>query len=1124
MSLNHIRTKAREGGKIKFVPWWWKALFYLLTAGCVIGGFRWYQREKKTMEALITSQLEVLSNLKVEAIKAWILERKGDAHVLSTDPTIKDFLLSFNRPISHDVLNKKSISVIKYLNEISESYNYDEVLLTDSKGRVLISVKGTKVLDEFGLKALENALKLREPIITEFHFEGGASHPHLGVVVGVEKENGKALGGLFLKVNVSKSIYRVLELMPIANKKIESILVKKDGNEVLFLSELQNRVDAPLRLRIPLTHEKNIAVMAVKGAEGFVEGSNYQGKLSMAFVSPIPGSTWKLITQIETGEIFGLLSKNSLSILAIWGISTFFFVAAFLAIKEGYKKAHFRELNRLNERLGVTLRSIGDAVIATDMEGRVEMLNPVAEQLTGFTNEEAMGKELREIFNIINEETRNEVENPVARVLREGVVVGLANHTLLISRDFREIPIADSGAPIITPDGNISGVVLVFRDQSKERKAKREIKEAKEFAESIVATVREALVVLDASLKIVSANRYFYSTFRVTPEESEGKLILEIANRRLDNPKLRQLLENILPSNSSFDGFEVLYEDEFGENKIFLLNARRLHSESGETKMILLTLEDITERRRYESELIHTVSLLQATLDSTEDGILLVDKKGKVSAYNKKFLELWRIPEELAQEKDDEKLLAFVSSQLTDWENFIGKVRELYDNPNDVSFDEIHFKDGRIFERYSQPHRLRDEIVGRVWSFRDVTEKRKALELAFRSENLADIGKLAVGVAHDFNNKLQIILTTLDIVKENIGISFFPRNNKEQFLNRITKALEAVNRCKIICTSLLALGHQQSVINPEPMDLKDCVLKYHKQLGELGRDDIPRKIDLTKEPLPVLIDPYALERILINLVSNGLDAIVTKGEIQIKTFSKEVDEKFCESHPEAKPGKYAVVSVSDTGCGMDEKTLARIFEPFFTTKEKGKGSGIGLATVLDLVTKSNGFITVVSDVGKGATFEVHFPFYVSNEKREKTTRPPADVVPKGEDITILVVENEELVLESVSILLEAFGYTTLRASSPTKAIEKAKEYSGEIHVLLTDVSMPEMNGKELFEAIKKLRPNMKCLYMSGYPQDFMEPTGVTPEGVDFILKPFESTTMRIKIHKLLYGDKWQVQV
>ena len=260
-------------------------------------------------------------------------------------------------------------------------------------------------------------------------------------------------------------------------------------------------------------------------------------------------------------------------------------------------------LRESEQWLSITLRSIGGAMIATDAKGLVTLMNPVAEDLTGWDEAEAVGKPLEDVFSIINEQTGERAENPVARVLREGVVVGLANHTVLIARDGTKRPIADSGAPMRDEEGNIIGTVMVFRDITERRRLEKAVQEEREYAESIVETVREPLVVLDADLRVISANRSFLQGFQVTAEETAGQLIYDLGNRQWDIPKLRELLEGILPKNTFFGDYEVEHDFEAIGHRTMLLNGRRLYREANKTQMILLAIEDMTERRRAEQEL-----------------------------------------------------------------------------------------------------------------------------------------------------------------------------------------------------------------------------------------------------------------------------------------------------------------------------------------------------------------------------------------------------------------------------------------------------------------------------------------------------------------------------------------
>lgn len=279
----------------------------------------------------------------------------------------------------------------------------------------------------------------------------------------------------------------------------------------------------------------------------------------------------------------------------------------------------FQELQEREALLRAVLYSIGDAVITCDEAGRVTLLNPVAESLTGWTEAEARGKPLDEVFRIINEETRQPVENPVQRVLREGVVVGLANHTLLIRRDGGETPIADSGAPIRGEGGEIRGVVLIFRDQSAERAARRAVDEARRFAEGIVETVREPLLVLDGDLCVVRANPAFYRLFQSTPQETENRRLYELGNGQWNIPELRRLLEEILPGNTRFENFLVRHEFPKIGRRIMLLNARRIYHEDNRTRFILLAIEDITERQQAVDSLNHSEERYRAISEMISD-------------------------------------------------------------------------------------------------------------------------------------------------------------------------------------------------------------------------------------------------------------------------------------------------------------------------------------------------------------------------------------------------------------------------------------------------------------------------------------------------------------------------
>jgi len=375
---------------------------------------------------------------------------------------------------------------------------------------------------------------------------------------------------------------------------------------------------------------------------------------------------------------------------------------------------------------------------------------------------------------------------------------------------------------------------------------------------------------------------------------------------------------------------------------------------------------DITIRKQAEEKLRNTLSLLSATLESTADGILVVDKAGKISSFNQKFVRMWNIPEHIIASRNDEKALTFVVDQLKDSESFLTKVRELYKQPDVESYDILTFKDGRIFERYSQPHKIGNSIIGRVWSFRDVTERKRAEDALRESEQLLlqahkmeAIGRLAAGVAHEINNPLAIINEKAGLIKDFLELSVDLEQNKERFLGLLNGIFENVDRCRTITHRLLGFSRRTDVSHAV-INLNNAIREV---IGFLEKEILYRNIHLEinlKEDLPeVVSDKGQLEQVLLNIINNAIDVVQKEGIIEVITDIK--DENTVQ------------ISVRDTGPGIPNNILKHIFEPFFTTKDKGKGTGLGLSISYGIMQKLGGTILVRSEVNKGTTFTVEIP-------------------------------------------------------------------------------------------------------------------------------------------------------
>ena len=518
---------------------------------------------------------------------------------------------------------------------------------------------------------------------------------------------------------------------------------------------------------------------------------------------------------------------------------------------------------------------------------------------------------------------------------------------------------------------------------------------------------------------------------------------------------------------------------------------------SGElTERFRLLREALTESQRAKEEQSQAVSMLAATLDSTTDGVLVVDRTGKMVRMNRRFIELWRIPEDIQTSRDDAAALAYVLGQLRDPAQFLEKVNDLYSHPEDESFETLRFKDGRTFERYSLPQRIADDIVGRVWSFRDITARLKLEDQLRHAQKMEAVGALAGGIAHDFNNLLMVIGGHAAMLADS---SALPEEGRAD----LAVIAAATDRAAALTGQLLAFSRKQA-ITPVTLDLNEVVATFSPILHRLIGEHIEVSTHLTTEAMTVLADRGQLEQVLMNLVVNARDAIPGGGRIEIVTDLVEITNGAASENAGVSPGAYVRLAVADTGIGVSPAISNRIFEPFFTTKSVGKGTGLGLSTVFGIVQQSGGHISVASEVGTGTTFTILLPWLLhslaTSAEGSLTPTKPAG----GE--TVLVAEDVEEVLRVVQRRLEGAGYVVLTAHDGDEALLVAERHAGPIDLVITDVVMPGMSGPALAARLRERRPSIRVLYMSGYAEGYLPNTG--PGTTELILeKPFSNAQL-----------------
>jgi PAS domain S-box-containing protein len=424
------------------------------------------------------------------------------------------------------------------------------------------------------------------------------------------------------------------------------------------------------------------------------------------------------------------------------------------------------------------------------------------------------------------------------------------------------------------------------------------------------------------------------------------------------------------------------------------------------------------------------------------------------------------------------------------------------------SHDQVFWrKDGTCFpiEYTSTPIREGGKQIGAVFVFKDITERRRLEEQFRQSQKLEAVGRLAGGVAHDFNNLLTVVSGYSDLLANNPSIDARARE-------AVTEVQKAAERAIAVTRQLLAFSRKTMLV-PRPLDLNAVLADINKLIRRLIGEDIILVTNLAPSLLPVTADPGMLQQVILNLAVNARDAMPQGGDLTITTSNEVVDAPAAALQPGLQPGRYALLTVADTGCGMDAETKAHIFEPFFTTKEPGKGTGLGLATVYGIVTQSLGHIDVQSEPGRGTTFRVHWP-----QCDEPAAAPDAAAETEaalGGTETVLLVEDEDAVRKLAARALEGYGYRVLVARDGREAEQVAQRDGRDLHLLLTDVVMPEISGLELARRLAPGRPEMKVLFMSGYTDDAIDRKGVLAPGADFLPKPFSPEVLARRVREAL---------
>lgn len=780
-------------------------------------------------------------------------------------------------------------------------------------------------------------------------------------------------------------------------------------------------------------------------------------------------------------------------------------LSAVVAVVRSQRKVRFAQ--RLQT---VTLSSIGDAVITTDTSGVITFINPEAERLTGWSRADALNRPLRDVFHALREGSRSPVEDPVAAAVRTGEHHPFTNHTILIARDGCERPIESKASPIRHGDGAMEGVVLVFRDCEQRRRAEEALKERvllqdhlAKIAETAPGVIYAYRVRPDGSSCFPFASRHIQDVYGVSREELVRDA--EQAFAMIHAEDRARVIASINESAAALSEWCAEFRVNHPTKGLIWVEGRSMPERESDGSVLWRGfLIDVTQRKNAEVALQESEERFRQITENIKEVFWLTDPETREVMYvSPAFESIWgrcsaelhtspKVWADAVHPEDRAGVLAALAAK---------KRGELYDEQY-----RIVRPDGSIRWIHDRGFPVRDAsgtVIRIAAVAEDVTDRHQLESELRQAQKMESVGLLAGGVAHDFNNALTVIMGATEVLSECVP----KQGDAPVMLEDIRKATE---RAAALTRQLLSFS-RKDVVAPRVVDFNGLVTETQRMLKRLLREDIDLVSVLAPDLPHVKVDPGQWGQVIVNLAVNARDAMPHGGRLTVETCNAVITASDDQKAGAPKPGHYVKLSVTDTGVGMSPDVVAKIFEPFFTTKGVGEGTGLGLAVVFGIVAQSAGYIDVRSEEGKGTTFDLLIP--AADATIEHPTGPvvQAQGVAKSSGV-VLLVDDEPHLLQLADRILTSKGYTVISAGSAEDALRVVAERQCGIDLLLTDVVMPAMDGRELADRVRERCGGIPVLFTSGYTEDAVVRDGVQTANAGFIQKPYSPSALVRKVH------------
>ena len=1062
---------------------------------------------KKAAIAYWRDQQSTIADDRVRLISTWLADRRADNELLSLYPSVQRLLWPIEESGLKDAARQEEVQhLAAFMDQVAFTHGYAAIYLLNNEAQVVAQSATAESMAPAVLERARQVSRGHTSWVGALVGTKASSYVYFlsPVFAGARSKADTqpptaCLGVLALQIDPRKSLFPILMADSVPTRSGETLLLQRNANELTYFSPLRG---APLQqgyLHRPLAVPESESGRPGKWLSG--EIVDYRGVPVLSAAPHIPLTDWILVRKIDRDEALEDFSARA-RLETLLGV---LIILIFAYLLVGYRRATLARA--LEERVGHQQAILALQAFAQEMVDNVPVgllilspdLNVLSANRTFLEGyrvrpDKVIGHPLAEVI---------QAEGPPHRLIGE-TEVGNGQHDVLLNLAAlggEGTRPARLGLTQISSGPGKGRLLLTVEDQTESERlrtaAEASERRLRELVQSIDAIVWEAEAKTSqftfVSRRAEKILGYPVEQWLREPDFWE-KHLHPLDREQAVGARRAALAEG---RNHSLE-YRVLAAD--GRQVWLYDTAHVVLDEEGHPSQLRGVAIDSSKEKLAQAERM----LLITAIEQSAEGILITDAKGTIEYVNPAFSRvsgysraeaLGKNPRILKSGKQGEAYYKRLWSTIRGgeiWQEEITNRRS----------------DGTLYNEQMTITPVRDprgEITHFIAIKAEVTERKRLEQQLRQAQKMEAVGRLAGGVAHDFNNMLTIISGYSGLLIEHPGMSEPLRGYVEEIQN-------ASSRAASLTRQLLAFSRQQ-VLAPRVLDLNAVVSNIQKMLKRLISEDIDLVTVLGEELWPIMADPGQLEQVLLNLAVNSRDAMPEGGVVTIETRNVHMDAAAAQAHFPLKPGPYVLLTFSDTGMGMDADTQARIFEPFFTTKEKGKGTGLGLATVYGIVKQSGGYIWVYSELGKGTTFKIYLP-RTDVQPDDSGSRRSGVETQRGTE-TLLLVEDEDAVRELVRNVLRENGYRVLEASRGAEALELSELFAGRIDLLVTDVVMPGMSGRELAQRLVSARPQVKVLYISGYSDANVWYPGGTDAGGELLQKPFSPEALARKVRAVL---------